>query len=237
MSITTRVSVGLFLALCATCAWSAGPDAQTAPPSPAEHAEPKEATPTASGITNQATPAKDAVAKETMVPAAASVDTTVPQGFSSYTAAPLGDNRHCVVGAVTDEDGMNQKPFVYLEDTTANRVLWTRPLDLPANTYQGRATHCLRKGGSVYVLLQADTQAAQALSQTLLRVVDLDLAKGNVVGNHDIAVPGVAGAYSAWVDKGDDAFHLADKNGLSIQGEYFRMADPEKHLPFKVTVR
>ena len=237
MSIRTRVPAGLLLALCATGACSAGPAEQTAPPSSAEHAQVKETVVSAAEAANKTAVAKEAAAKETSTPAQASVDTTVPQGFSSYAAEPLGEGRHCVVGAVSDEDGMNQKPFVYLEDTTANRVLWIRPLDLPANTYQGRATHCLRKGGTMYVLLQADTQAAQTLSQTLLRVVELDLAKGNVTGSREVAVAGVTDAYSAWVDKGEDAFHLADKNGLSIQGEYFRMADPDRHLPFKVTVR
>jgi hypothetical protein len=172
-----------------------------------------------------------------VTPTAAIVDTSVPQGFSSYAAEPLSDGRHCVVGAVADKDGMNQKPFAYLEDTLANRVAWARPLDLPADTYQGRATHCVRKGNILYVLLQADTQPARTLSQTLLRVIELDLTRGNVIGSRDVAVAGITDAYSAWVDKGEDAFHLADKDGLSIQGEYFRMADPDKHLPFKITVR
>lgn len=161
--------------------------------------------------------------------------TVIPQGFSSYTSESLGDNRHCVVGAVTDEDGMNQKPLVYVEDTVANRVLWSRSLDLPANTFQGRATHCLRKGGTLYVLLQSDTQPAQTTSQTLLQVVELDLAKGATTGIRDIAVAGVTDAYSAWVDKGQGGMHLAAK-GLAIAGEYYRLADPDKHLPFQVTV-
>jgi hypothetical protein len=236
MSITTRVSAGLLLALCATGAWSAAPGAQTEPPSSVDHAQVKEAAASATTeATDKTAVVKDSAAKAIVAPAAA--DNTVPQGFSSYATEPLGDGRHCVVGAVADEDGMNQKPFVYLEDTNANRVLWTRPLDLPANTYQGRATHCLRKGANVYVLLQVDTQPAQMLSQTLLRVVELDLAKGSINGSHDVAVSGVTDAYSAWVDKGEDAFRLADKNGLTVQGEYFRLADPDKHLPFKAVVR
>jgi len=161
---------------------------------------------------------------------------SVPQGFSSYAAEPAGDNKQCVVGAVADADGMNQKPFVYVEDTVANRVLWTRPLELPSNTFQGRATHCLHKGGTVYVLLQADTQAAQSLSQTQLRVIELDAATGSVTGNREVPMPGAAEATSAWVDKGEDAFRLAGKNGLAISGEYFRLADPDKHLTFTVTL-
>ena len=178
-----------------------------------------------------------ATAPKPAAPAAA-----VPAGFSSYASSPLGgdnkagDNRQCVVGAVADADGMNQKPFVYVEDPVANRVLWIRPLELPAHTLQGRATHCLHKGGTLYVLLQADTQAVQAQSQTLLRVVELDLANGNVTASREVAMPGVADATSAWVDKGEDAFHLAGKGGVAVSGEYFRLADPDKHLPFTVTL-
>lgn len=237
MSITTRVSAGLLLALCATGAWSAEPGAQAEPTPTAKNVPIKEAAAPASATASKDAAAKTAVATETAPAATAPASTTVPQGFSSYAAEPLGDGRHCVVGAITDEDGMNQKPFVYLEDTGANRVLWTRPLDLPANTYQGRATHCLRKGGAMYVLLQVDTQPSQTLAQTLLRVIELDLSKGSITGSHEVPLPGVADAYSAWVDKGEEAFHLVEKNGLSIQGEYFRMADPDKHLPFKVTLR
>lgn len=163
------------------------------------------------------------------------VVTVVPQGFSSYASESLGDSRHCVAGAVSDEDGMNQKPLVYVEDTAANRVLWSKPLKLPVNTYQGRATHCLRKGGTLYVLLQSDTQSTPATSQTLLQLVELDMANGTVTDTRDIAVPGVAGAYSAWVDKGVDGMHPAAK-GLTIAGEYYRLADPDQHLPFQVTL-
>lgn len=169
-------------------------------------------------------------------PAAATAVAAVPQGFSSYAAEPAGDNRQCVVGAVADEDGTNQKPFVYVEDTGANRLLWTRALELPAHTVQGRATHCLHKGGTVYVLLQADTQSAQPTSQTLLRVLELDAATGNLTGSREVSLPGVTDAASAWVDKGEDAFHLAGKGGVTVSGEYFRLADPDQHLPFNVTV-
>ncbi|MGO4701102.1 hypothetical protein [Dyella sp. 2RAB6] len=187
------------------------------------------------GATAAGTDAKDTPPKP--APSAAPATTaSVPQGFSSYAAEPAGDNKQCVVGAVADADGMNQKPFVYVEDTDANRVLWTRPLELPAHTYQGRATHCLHKGGTVYVLLQADTQAAQSLAQTSLRVIELDVATGSVTGNREVPMPGAADATSAWVDKGEDAFRLAGKNGLAISGEYFRLADPDKHLTFTVTL-
>jgi len=189
----------------------------------------------AQGAAAVGTEPRDATPKEapaaTAAPAAA-----VPQGFSSYAAEPAGDNRQCVVGAVADEDGTNQKPFVYVEDTGANRVLWTRALELPTHTVQGRATHCLHKGGTVYVLLQADTQPAQSTSQTLLRVLELDAATGNPTASREVTMPGVADATSAWVDKGEDAFHLAGKGGVAVSGEYFRLADPDKHLPFTVTL-
>jgi hypothetical protein len=160
---------------------------------------------------------------------------TVPQGFSSYAAATVDATRHCVVGATSDEDGAHQVPFVYVEDTTANRVLWSRALALPAGTYQARATHCVRERDTVHVLQQSDAKAGQDAIQTRLQVVDLALAGGDVQGIRDVTVPNVAEAYSAWVDKGDEGMHMSGKS-LVVAGEYDRMAAPGQPAAFKATI-
>jgi hypothetical protein len=127
----------------------------------------------------------------------------LPGHFTPYASAPIGNHRLCVVGTITDDDGMNQKPMVYLAEAAGNRVLWMTPLDLPADMYQSRATHCAIHGNALFVLLQSDTQSEQALSQTLLRVVRLDAVSGAVQIQKDVDVPA---AYSAWVDEGSDHF-------------------------------
>lgn len=159
---------------------------------------------------------------------------TVPQGFASFTSTTLDANRHCVVGAVADEDGAHQRPFVYVEDTVANRVLWSRALALPADTQQARATHCVRNRDSLYVLQQSDSQAG-GQAQTRLQVVDLALATGDVQGIRDVAVPGVTDAYSAWVDKGEEGMHMNGKN-LVVAGEYARVASPSNPAAFQTIV-
>ena len=171
---------------------------------------------------------------DTPRPDAASAD-SVPTGFSSYATAPVDATRHCVVGATSDVDGAHQLPFVYVEDTSANRVVWSRALVLPAGTYQARATHCVRDRDTVHVLQQSDAKTEQGTDQTRLQVIDLALASGDVEGIHDIAVPGVAGAYSAWVDKGDEGMHMSGKS-LVIAGEYDRQVAPSQPVAFKTAI-
>lgn len=185
------------------------------------------------GAAFAATPSSDDTSPDTPTTSAKAGD-TVPQGFASYTTTSLDAHRHCVVGAVADEAGAHQRPFVYVEDTTANRVLWSRALALPANTQQARATHCVRNRDSLYVLQQSDHQA-DGQTQTRLQVVDLALASGDVQGVRDIGVPGISEAYSAWVDKGDEGMHMNGKN-LVVAGEYARTASPDSPATFQATI-
>lgn len=165
----------------------------------------------------------------------APMNTDIPQGFSSYASEAIGDNQRCIAGAATDEDGMNQRPVAYLAQASG-KPIWTRTLDLPADTYQSRATHCLRQGDALYVLLQSDTQPAQALSQTLLRVVKLNLADGAVQAGADVAVGAGEGAFSASVAEGAD--HLRWHNGgVVVSGEYFALDAPEQRKDFSAALK
>lgn len=185
------------------------------------------------GVAVAGTPDPDDALPDTP-PASINAGDTVPPGFASYTTTSLDAHRHCVVGAVADEDGGHQRPFVYVEDITANRVLWSRALTLPANAQQARATHCVRNHESLYVLQQSDTEA-NGQTQTRLQIVDLALGSGDVQGIRDVAIPGVTETYSAWVDKGDEGMHMSGKN-LVVAGVYVRMASPGSPAAFQATI-
>lgn len=220
------IALSLALAACGPQQASA-PSSPVAPADGAAGSESAAAAPAASAAA--APPASSAPDQ------AAPMSTEIPQGFSSYASESIGDNKRCVAGAATDEDGMNQRPVAYLAQASG-KPIWTRTLDLPADTYQSRATHCLREGDSLYVLLQSDTQPGQSLSQTLLRVVKLDLADGAVRAGGDVAVADVKGAYSALVEEG--AKNLRWDNGaVIVAGQYFLLDAPEQRTAFTVALK
>ncbi|MGO1069112.1 hypothetical protein [Lysobacter sp. CA199] len=184
-----------------------------------------------------AAPSAAQAAADGATPASGSapVPAEIPQGFSSYASESIGDNKQCVAGASRDEDGMNQRPVAYLAETSG-KPIWTKTLDLPADTYQSRATHCVREGKAIYVLLQSDTRPEQNLSQTLLKVVKLNLADGAVLGSGDVVVPGAQGAYSAFVEEG--AQHLSwNDGGLRIAGQYFSLDAPDRRSDFQAVLK
>lgn len=182
-----------------------------------------------------AAPTPPATAAPAASASGAATETVIPAGFSSYASESIGDGRQCVVGAAVDEDGMNQKPVVYIEQTSGKPV-WTRTLELPADTYQSRATHCLHHDDALYVLLQSDTQAQQSLSQTLLRVVKLDAGNGALRGGGDVTVPGVQGAYSAVAAEG--AQHLRwGEDHLIVAGQYFLLDAPDQRTDFQARLK
>ena len=201
-----------------------------APSAPTTAATTTPATPDA-GAATAATPAASTPAPTDTAP----MSTEIPQGFSSYASESIGEGKQCVAGATRDEDGMNQRPVAYVAQTSG-KPIWSKSLDLPSDTYQSRATHCLREGDAVYVLLQSDTQQEQTLSQTLLKVVKLDLANGSVQASGDVAVAGAKGAYSAFVEEGSQ--HLRWNNGaLVVSGQYFTLEDPDKRSEFQTTLK
>lgn len=160
------------------------------------------------------------------------MDATVPANFSEYANAPAGNDRRCLAGASTDDDGLNQKPVLYVSGKD-QAVQWSQTLPLPPDTYQSRATHCLGTDDLLYVLLQSDTQPEQTLSQTLLRVLKVDSGTGAVLASADVAPVGVTDAHSAWVEEGSANFQLR-KDKLVVTGRYFRLAAPEDRKPFQV---
>ncbi|WP_324908591.1 hypothetical protein [Lysobacter sp.] len=163
------------------------------------------------------------------------VASVIPETFQSYVSSRVGNDWVCEAGAVTDEDGLSQRPLAYLRDA-GGRVKWVREMDLPADTFQARATGCIRDGNRLFVLLQADTQSSQTLSQTLLSVAALEVEDGAVTQVRDVVPPQVNGPYSAWVDDADSGFRVVDGN-LSVSGHYFRMEDPENRRTFVSVVK
>jgi hypothetical protein len=154
----------------------------------------------------------------------------MPENFIPYASESIGDAMLCTVGAATDDDGLNQKPVVYVADAASKRVIWVARLDVPPDTYQSRATHCNRLGDAVFVLLQSDTQSEQTLSQTLLRAVKLDAVTGAVQTQHDVDVPT---AYTAWVEEGANHFQWQGQS-LIVSGGYRMKADQYRPTPFTV---
>ncbi len=157
--------------------------------------------------------------------------TSLPESFNQYASSSMEDGNSCVTGANTDNDGMNQRPAVYAVSNKVD-VKWSQQLELPSDTYKGRATHCLYTQGAVFVLVQSDTQPQQTLSQTLLSVAKLDARTGAVKANTTIEVPDVAAAYSAWVDKGAHHFQWMG-DGVAIRGNYFLLSNREERRQFE----
>ncbi|GGA38529.1 hypothetical protein [Dyella nitratireducens] len=162
----------------------------------------------------------------------------LPSGVSVYAHETIDNGQKCLVGAKSDQDGLNERPVVYLADATGG-FTWHASLKIPADTYQGRATHCVASPAALFVLVQVDTQSEQSLSQTLLKVVKLDRKTGAVLATKDVAVPGVSAAYSASVDEGGDNFK-AENGSLVIKGSYELMSDRDNNTgndPTNFTVK
>lgn len=141
-----------------------------------------------------------------------------PAGVDIYANTVVGAGQTCEVGAKSDQDGLNERPVVYLAKA-AGGYAWHVQLHIPKDMYQGRATHCTASADALYVLVQIDTQSEQSTSQTVLQVVQLNTKTGAVMALRPIEVPGAGGAYSAWVDDGADHFKF-EGGKLVIKGSY-----------------
>jgi len=158
----------------------------------------------------------------------------IPARFDKYGSTSVGEGENCVVGKVGDEDGMNNRPFVYLAGATNRNVRWVKALGIPKFYYEGRATHCVRKGGYLYVLVQLSTSSFQSTNQGELHVLKLQIHDGSVEADIEVVVPDAKRAYSAWAWEDDDLRLVND--GVMVRGMY-RYSDLEDDLPFSVTLR
>jgi hypothetical protein len=147
----------------------------------------------------------------------------LPAHVRAYATTDIGHGQQCVAGIRADEDGLNQKPVVYLTKPGGG-FAWHVQLPIPKDLYQGRATHCVASAHALYVLVQIDTYSQQSLNQTLLKVVQLNPQNGAVVAAKNVDVPNASDTYTAWVGKGDEHFRLADDK-LVITGRFDLMAD------------
>ncbi|WP_146171617.1 hypothetical protein [Luteibacter sp. OK325] len=160
----------------------------------------------------------------------------IPKDFHRKASLPVGEGRNCVVGYVQDEDWTYSHPYVYLTSATGGRPVWVKKLKIPEDFFGGRATHCLRSGDFLYVLLQLDTYASASLNQGIVHVVKLDLESGSVVAETPIVIPEAKHNYSAWV-WGKDAFRQ-EAGKIRVVGMYRYMhTNDDDDLPFSVVVR
>lgn len=157
----------------------------------------------------------------------ATTNAKLPPGVDIYASKVIDGGQKCLVGAKSDHDGLNERPVVYLADAKG-AFAWHASPKIPADTYQGRATHCVASPDTLFVLVQIDTQSEQSMSQTLLKVIKLNRKTGAVVATKDVVVPGVSAAYSASVDEAGDNFKTEDGN-LIIKGSYELMSDRDNN--------
>lgn len=153
--------------------------------------------------------------------------------LTKYQSTTFG-KRACVVGALADEDGLYQSPYVYVTSASTDRVDWMRRLPYPAEFYQSRATHCLAHGDYVYVLLQVDTDSHQATNQTIVSVVKLDARSGRLVTAREVAIDGVGRGASRWLNRSEDVFQV-EGNSIRVSGRYRNM-DSDEIEAFSTTV-
>lgn len=161
------------------------------------------------------------------------LDAVLPKRFSPSATVVIGSDMRCVAGAITDEDGMNQRPYVYVSDASGKRMHWVKALNVPKDFYESRVTHCLRKGDSIYVLQLSNTLPQLSLSQTFLRLVRLSVLDGHVLAGAEIYVPDVDDVYSEWADEGSKGLSSSE-SGLVISGQYRLQSNKERRMPFHV---
>jgi hypothetical protein len=166
----------------------------------------------------------------------ASLRADVPERFAQRASIPVGNGRHCVVGGVTDEDWTYSHPYVYLGGAAGRPPQWIKRLRTPQDFFGGRATHCLRSGKFIYVLLQLDTYASASLNQGIVHVVKLDLENGSVVAETPILIHEATQNYSAWVWADDGFRQEVDEIRVVGMYRYMHAYDEEGH-PFSVTVK
>ncbi|SEW06405.1 hypothetical protein [Luteibacter sp. 329MFSha] len=153
--------------------------------------------------------------------------------FRRYDSAGFGDRR-CTVGASTDEDGLNQKPYVFVSDIASRKVVWGRYIPFAREFYEGRATHCLAHDGHLYVLLQVDTDSHQATNQTIVSVVKMRESDGEVIRIVENRLHGVTGAVTEWVSHREGAFRV-ENDHILVAGSY-RKLDSEDIKTFSTVV-
>lgn len=157
------------------------------------------------------------------LPAQKSFRAKLPANVDIYATTDIGDGQQCLVGTQSDEDGLNERPVVYLSRASGG-LAWHVQLPILKDAYQGRATHCLALANALYVLVQIDTNSAQSLNQTLLQIVELSNKTGVVMKSKYIDVPNVSAAYTEWVEEGDGQFKF-EGSKLMIKGNYQLMSD------------
>ena len=158
----------------------------------------------------------------------------IPSGFEQYAKTDAGEGQQCVVGDVTDEDAMNGRAYVYLENMTSHAVHWVTSVPLRPNRYQNRATHCLSDAGKIYALIQSDTSQTQELSQTFVDVVTLDRATGRIESTEKVIAKEAGRTPSTWVEAGPENFRR-DNGKIVVTGKFFNLNNPNDRRAFSAS--
>lgn len=153
----------------------------------------------------------------------ASANARLPSGVTIYASESVDNGQKCLVGAKSDQDGLNERPVVYFAKADGG-FAWRAQLSISKDMYQGRATHCLGSANVMYVLVQIDSDSRQAVNQTTLKVFELSRVTGKVITKADVGVPNVTAAYTSWVKEGHDHFRF-EGNKLVIHGSYELLSD------------
>ncbi|URX62050.1 hypothetical protein KR767_18695 [Luteibacter anthropi] len=163
--------------------------------------------------------------------ASASQAASRPAHFDANASVDLGDGFTCVVGNVTDADGMNARAWVSIEDKVTHKVRWATPVPLAKGWYQNQATHCLKNGKQVEALIQSDTASEASSAQTFVDVASFDETTGRLSSVAPVTAPGVHGRVSLSVDKDGSNFRLKDGQPV-VTGTWSMLPDRATDTPF-----
>jgi len=161
----------------------------------------------------------------------------VPANFKPYATTDIGGGLSCVVGATTKHgEGLDERAYVYLEESASHQIRWITPIPLRPGWYQNRAAHCAAAGDSIYALVQSDTNAVPVLSQTLISVATLNAANGHLGTNDIVRVSDMKGAHTVFVYEGAENFRLEDGK-IVVTGEWATKGDAaDTRTPFQIHV-
>lgn len=161
----------------------------------------------------------------------------VPANFEQYAKADVGSGLSCVVGATANKgESSDERAYVYVEESASHKLRWITPIPLRPGWYQNRASHCVAAGGSIYALVQSDTNAVPVLSQTLISIAAVNEASGRIETNDIVKVPDLKGAHTVFVYEGAENFRFEDGK-IVVSGEWATKGDSaDTRTPFKTSV-
>lgn len=156
--------------------------------------------------------------------AASTAAVHAPDNLSVYDSVAVESGAYCVAGSIS-EDGTDQRPYVAISSEKQSKGRILAALELPLGKYaKGRATRCFAHDGSLYALVEFDTQFGAQVSQTLLEVFRIQANTFSVTARRPVRLNKVEAAYSLWMPEGDSAFVWSGRY-IQLSGKYFLLSD------------